>query len=95
MQKELTESELKEEIIARRDAERRLRNAEESLKRLESALHESHPTASTENPTEVDKEIFTNVASLKSEFVFLQKQIRKLTAVIIYFFGGKKIPCKK
>ncbi|XP_072023742.1 pleckstrin homology domain-containing family D member 1-like isoform X3 [Amphiura filiformis] len=68
IQKEMTESELKEEIIARREAERRLRNAEESLKRLESALHESHPTAHTETPTEMDKEIFQNVASLKRFF---------------------------
>ncbi len=67
VQKELTESELKEEIIARRDAERRLRNAEESLQRLEAALQESHPSANTEKPTELEKEIFHNVASLKSK----------------------------
>lgn len=40
MQKEMTDQELKDEIMARRDAEKRLKNAEESLARLEAALKE-------------------------------------------------------
>ncbi|XP_071835041.1 uncharacterized protein [Apostichopus japonicus] len=40
VQKEMTDQELKDEIIARRDAERRLKKAEDSLCRLEAALKE-------------------------------------------------------
>lgn len=36
----MTDQELKDEIIARRDAERRLKKAEDSLSRLEAALKE-------------------------------------------------------
>ena len=69
MQKELTDAELKEEIIARRDAERRLKKAEDSLSRLESALKEEksieQPMPRTERQSQLDMEIFTNVAHLK------------------------------
>ncbi|XP_038072342.1 pleckstrin homology domain-containing family D member 1-like isoform X2 [Patiria miniata] len=68
VQKEMTESELREEIIARRDAERRLKNAEDSLARLDKALKESRPEPVTKRDTELDVEIFTNVAHLKKFF---------------------------
>eukprot|EP00057_Strongylocentrotus_purpuratus_P001691 XP_001200768.1 PREDICTED: pleckstrin homology domain-containing family D member 1 isoform X2 [Strongylocentrotus purpuratus] len=72
VQKELTDAELKEEIIARRDAERRLKKAEDSLGRLESALKEEKsmegPEPRTERQSELDVEIFTNVAHLKRFF---------------------------
>ncbi|XP_041468371.1 pleckstrin homology domain-containing family D member 1-like isoform X2 [Lytechinus variegatus] len=72
VQKELTDAELKEEIIARRDAERRLKKAEDSLSRLESALKEEksmeRPEPRTERQSQLDVEIFTNVAHLKRFF---------------------------
>ncbi|XP_071502171.1 pleckstrin homology domain-containing family D member 1-like [Diadema antillarum] len=72
VQKELTDAELKEEIIARRDAERRLKKAEDSLSRLESALKEEKeiesPVPKTERQSQLDVEIFTNVAHLKRFF---------------------------
>ncbi|XP_022110957.1 pleckstrin homology domain-containing family D member 1-like isoform X2 [Acanthaster planci] len=68
VQKELTESELREEIIARHEAERRLKKAEDSLARLDAALKESRPEPVTKRETELDVEIFTNVAHLKKFF---------------------------
>ena len=71
IQKEMTESELREEIIARHDAERRLKKAEDSLARLDAALKESRPEPVTKRDTELDVEIFTNVAHLKSKLSIL------------------------
>ncbi len=67
----MTESELREEIIARHDAERRLKNAEDSLARLDSALKESRPEPVTKQEKALDVEIFTNVAHLKSKLQML------------------------
>ena len=63
----MTESELREEIIARHDAERRLKNAEDSLARLDNALKESRPTPVTTQEKALEVEIFANVAHLKSK----------------------------
>ncbi|XP_071787549.1 uncharacterized protein [Asterias amurensis] len=68
VQKEMTESELREEIIARHDAERRLKNAEDSLARLDSALKESRPEPVTKQEKALDVEIFASVAHLKKFF---------------------------
>lgn len=63
-QKELTEAELREEVMARIDAERRLRKAEQSLQYLDKAV-----TAETTNVEEgVREEMIVNVAMLKRFF---------------------------
>ncbi|XP_014772545.1 pleckstrin homology domain-containing family D member 1 isoform X2 [Octopus bimaculoides] len=63
-QKELTESELREEILARIDAERRLRKAEKSLQYLDQAV-----TAETVNIEEGIREgMIVNVGMLKTFF---------------------------
>ncbi|XP_077997110.1 pleckstrin homology domain-containing family D member 1-like isoform X2 [Glandiceps talaboti] len=66
MQKEMTDAELKEEIIARREAEKRLRHAENALGRLDVAIQQSRPQANRKNS--LDVEISTNVATLKKFF---------------------------
>ncbi|XP_002735487.2 pleckstrin homology domain-containing family D member 1-like [Saccoglossus kowalevskii] len=64
IQKEMTDNELREEIIARREAERRLKDAEAALARLEIALGQTR----RDRTNSVEVEISHNVATLKRFF---------------------------
>ncbi|XP_071962597.1 pleckstrin homology domain-containing family D member 1-like isoform X2 [Antedon mediterranea] len=75
VQKELTDAELRQEIMARRDAEFRLKMAEESLSRLDSALQQSRdsrPPCLSPNKVskqnELDSTINQSVSTLKKFF---------------------------
>ncbi|XP_048732608.2 pleckstrin homology domain-containing family D member 1-like [Ostrea edulis] len=63
-QKEMTEAELKEEVMARMDAERKLKEAEESLRKLGVAV-DSQTTIIKED---VHQEMVVNVRKLKQFF---------------------------
>ncbi|XP_070577385.1 pleckstrin homology domain-containing family D member 1-like isoform X2 [Ptychodera flava] len=73
VQKDMTDAELKEEIIARREAERRLREAEDALGRLDVAIIQNKPPNRTNS---LDVEISTNVATLKKFFEDIAEEAR-------------------
>ncbi|XP_060582913.1 pleckstrin homology domain-containing family D member 1-like isoform X2 [Ruditapes philippinarum] len=72
VQKEMTENELKEEIMARMEAERRLKNAESSLHKLHHAVENETPNIESE----VKQEMVVNVNKLKAFFENLAQEAK-------------------
>ncbi|XP_045186959.1 pleckstrin homology domain-containing family D member 1-like isoform X2 [Mercenaria mercenaria] len=72
VQKEMTEAELKEEIMARMEAEKRLKNAEKSLHKLHHAVENETPNIETD----VKEEMVVNVNKLKAFFENLAQEAK-------------------
>lgn len=101
VQKEMTDQELKEEIIARRDAEKRLKDAEESLARLEAALKEraaeegkSQPNAPTAPEIQAPKDGGPKVLERSRTTSVIEEEISASVAHLKKFFEDIALEAK-